>query len=134
MGGGAQTGAASNLQKRMEIQNFTSWTKGKHFVKVGGRLRWVSIDSISPGNFGGSYTFSGGTGPLLDANDQIIPGPLVQVSSLERYRRTLAFSRAGLSGPAIRLLGGGPTQFSIAGGTAFCGEGGPAFAPPRFGG
>ena len=116
-GGGAQVGAASNAQNRMELQNFTSWTHGNHFLKAGVRIRHADILSISPGNFGGTYTFAGGLGPALDANDQIIPGqPLVQVNSLERYRRTLVFSRAGLSGPAIRLLGGGPTQFSIAGG------------------
>jgi len=120
-GGGSQTGATSNLQRRLELQNFTSWSKGKHFVKIGGRLRWVGVDSVSPGNFGGTYTFSGGPGPLLDANDQIIPGPsgqlqFVQLSSLERYRRTLAFQRQGLDPSAIRALGGGATQFSIAGG------------------
>ncbi|HEX6046814.1 MAG TPA: hypothetical protein VFZ22_20145, partial [Pyrinomonadaceae bacterium] len=120
-GGGSQVGSASNAQNRMELQNFTSWTSGNHFLKVGARVRHVNIDSISPGNFGGTYTFGGGFGPKLDANDQIIPGPdgkpqIVEISSLERYRRTLAFQRAGLSGAAIRLLGGGPTQFSIAGG------------------
>ena len=120
-GGGSQTGATSNLQKRMELQNFTSWSVGKHFVKVGGRLRWVGVDSVSPGNFGGTYTFAGGTGPLLDANDQVVLGPngqpqLIQLGSLERYRRTLAFQRQGLSSSAIRTLGGGATQFSIAGG------------------
>ena len=120
-GGGSQTGATSNLQKRMELQNFTSWSRGKHFVKVGGRLRWVGVDSVSPGNFGGSYTFSGGPGPLLDANDQVITRSnglpqLVELSSLERYRRTLKFQRQGLSATAIRALGGGAAQFSIAGG------------------
>ncbi len=120
-GGGSQVGSASNKQDRMELQNFTSWTHGNHFLKVGARIRHVKIDSISPGNFGGSYTFGGGFGPKLDENDQIIPGPdgkpqIVEISSLERYRRTLLFSRQGLSGAAIRLLGGGPTQFSIAGG------------------
>lgn len=115
-GGGGQTGAASNAQDRFELQNFTSWTQGNHFVKVGGRLRHVKIDSVSPGNFGGSYTFSGGLGPKLDANDQVLPGPLVELSSIERYRRTLVFTRAGLTPAAIRLLGGGATQFSIAGG------------------
>jgi hypothetical protein len=116
-GGGAQIGNASYRQDRVEAQNFTSWQTKKHFVKIGGRLRYVSIDSVAPSNFGGTYTFSGGAGPALDANDQIIPGaaPLA-LSSLERYRRTLAFGRAGLSGSQIRLLGGGPTQFSIAGG------------------
>jgi hypothetical protein len=116
-GGGAQVGASSNAQNRMELQNFTSWTHGNHFLKAGIRVRHADILSISPGNFGGTYTFAGGLGPALDATDQIIPGAApVQVSSLERYRRTLAFSRAGLGGAAIRLLGGGPTQFSIAGG------------------
>ncbi|HEX5835218.1 MAG TPA: TonB-dependent receptor [Pyrinomonadaceae bacterium] len=120
-GGGAQVGSSSNQQQRLELQNFTSWTSGNHFLKVGGRIRHAHIDSISPGNFGGTYTFAGGPGPLLDENDQIVPGPggqpqLVQISSLERYRRTLAFQRAGMSPAAIRLLGGGATQFSIAGG------------------
>ncbi|HEU0253091.1 MAG TPA: hypothetical protein VFR12_08635, partial [Pyrinomonadaceae bacterium] len=120
-GGGAQVGASSNAQERIELQNFTSWSVGNHFLKVGGRLRHVKIDSISPGNFGGTYTFAGGPGPQLDANDQIILGPnnqpiIVELSSLERYRRTLAFARVGLSAAAIRLLGGGATQFSIAGG------------------
>ncbi len=108
-GGGAQVGASSNAQNRMELQNFTSWTHGNHFLKAGVRIRHVDLLSVSPGNFGGTYTFAGGLGPALDANDQIIPGQVpVQVSSLERYRRTLAFSRAGLGGAAIRLLGGGP--------------------------
>jgi hypothetical protein len=117
LGGGAQVGNASNTQDRAELQNFTSWQAGKHFLKVGGRLRYVSVKSISPSNFGGTYTFYGGAGPALDANDKIIPGaePLA-LTSLERYRRTLAFQRAGLGSAQIRLLGGGPTQFSIAGG------------------
>ena len=120
-GGGSQVGASSNAQDRFELQNFTSWTHGNHFLRVGARVRHVNIDSVSPGNFGGSYTFAGGLGPRLDANDQVVIGSngqpeIIDLSSLERYRRTLAFSRAGLSGAAIRLLGGGATQFSIAGG------------------
>ena len=116
-GGGSQVGNSSSTQDRGELQNFTSWQSGKHFIKIGGRLRYVSLKSISPSNFGGTYTFSGGAGPALDANDQIIPGaaPLA-LTSLERYRRTLAFQREGLTGAQVRALGGGPTQFSIAGG------------------
>jgi hypothetical protein len=121
LGGGSQVGSSSNTQQRFELQNFTSWTRGNHFLKLGGRLRHSHIDSISPANFGGTYTFAGGLGPQLDANDQVVLGQnnqplIVEVSSLERYRRTLAFTRAGLSPAAIRLLGGGATQFSIAGG------------------
>ncbi|MDX6612079.1 MAG: hypothetical protein QOD75_1265 [Blastocatellia bacterium] len=113
--GGSQVGAASNTQNRAELQNFTSWTSGNHFLKIGGRLRYVDVRSIAPSNFGGTYTFGGGTGPVLDANDQVIPGGgTIAISSLERYRRTLVFS--SLSAAQIRSLGGGPTQFSIAGG------------------
>jgi hypothetical protein len=116
-GGGAQVGSASNQQDRFELQNFTSWSAGRHFLKVGGRLRNVRLRSISPNNFGGSYTFAGGTGPGLDANDQLIPGaPVIEISSLERYRRTLVFQRQNLAATQIRSLGGGATQFSIAGG------------------
>lgn len=120
-GGGSQVGASSNADDRIELQNFTSWTAGNHFLKVGARLRHVKIESVSPGNFGGTYTFAGGRGPKLDANDNVLLGPdnqpqIIDLSSLERYRRTLAFARAGLTPAAIRLLGGGATQFSIAGG------------------
>lgn len=120
-GGGSQVGSSIDARDRYELQNFTSWTSGNHFLKVGARLRHSRIDSISPNNFGGSYTFAGGRGPRLDENDQVVNGPdglpeLIELSSLERYRRTLAFSRAGLTASAIRLLGGGATQFSIAGG------------------
>ena len=65
-------------------------------LEVGVRLRHSDIESISPGNFGGTYTFGGGFGPGLDENDQILAGPNVEISSLERYRRTLVFSRAGI--------------------------------------
>jgi hypothetical protein len=77
----------------------------------------VRIDSISPNNFGGTYTFAGGAGPGLDADDQVIPGGgTAAISSLERYRRTLLFQSQHLSAATIRSLGGGATQFSIAGG------------------
>src|SRR2546421_5402839 len=116
-GGGAQVGNAANTQDRAELQNFTSWQTGKHFLKVGGRFRYVRVRSVAPSNFGGTYTFAGGVGPALDANDQIIPGAAtVDIGSLERYRRTLAFQRMGLNAAQIRALGGGATQFSIAGG------------------
>jgi hypothetical protein len=116
-GGGAQVGSASNQQDRVELQNFTSWSAGKQFLKIGGRLRNVRIKSIAPSNFGGTYTFAGGTGPSLDANDQIIPGgATIEISSLERYRRTLVFQKQSLTAAQIRSLGGGASQFSIAGG------------------
>jgi hypothetical protein len=116
-GGGAQVGSSSYQQDRFELQNFTSWSVGKHFLKIGERVRYVKLTSISPANFGGTYTFSGGTGPQLDAGDHVIPGGgTVALSSLERYRRTKVFLDAHLTAAQVRSLGGGATQFSIAGG------------------
>jgi hypothetical protein len=120
-GGGSQTGSSQNRQDRIELQNFTSWSAGRHFLKVGWRARWSRVESIAPFNFSGAYTFAGGSGPRLDSNDHVILGSAgqpeeIELSSLERYRRSLLFARQGLSAADIRKLGGGPTQFTIAGG------------------
>ncbi|MCA1628924.1 MAG: TonB-dependent receptor [Acidobacteria bacterium] len=120
-GGGAQVGNSSSRQQRMELHNFTSWASGNHFVKLGGRVRDVRLRSVSQSNFGGTFTFAGGFGPRLDDANQVVVGPdgqpvVVELSSLERYRRTLLFARKGMSAAQIRSLGGGATQFSIAGG------------------
>ena len=79
------------------------------------------MESVSPANFGGSYTFAGGLAPRLDAGDQVVLGAdglpeLIEISSLERYRRTLLFGRRNLTPSEVRALGGGATQFSIAAG------------------
>ncbi|MFN2455296.1 MAG: carboxypeptidase regulatory-like domain-containing protein [Pyrinomonadaceae bacterium] len=120
-GGGSQVGLSFNDEDRYEIQNYTSFTLGHHSLKAGARLRHVSIDDSSPNNFGGTFTFGGGLAPQLNASNQIVTDAagqpvLVPITSLERYRRTLAFQRQGLSFDQIRTLGGGPTQFSIVSG------------------
>lgn len=115
--GGSQVGLAHNNEDRWELQNYSTWTKGPHILRFGARLRGVRITDFSPQNFGGTFTFSGGDAPLLDANNQIVHNSngdpvLIPITSLERYRRTLLFQ----GNPNMRLLGGGVTQFSIAGG------------------
>ena len=42
--------------------------------------------------------------------------PVSSLTSIERYRRTLSFQQQGLSSAQVRALGGGATQFTIAGG------------------
>jgi len=76
------------------------------------------LENISPINFGGTFTFGGRTAPALDAADNIIfdggGNPvMVNIDSIEAYRRTLLFQREGLSPAQIRVLGGGASQFSI---------------------
>jgi hypothetical protein len=121
-GGGAQTALAANDEDRFELQNFTSWTAGQHSLKAGIRLRGVRITDNSQQNFSGTYTFGGGVAPQLDANNQIVIDPgtglpvLVQITSIERYRRTLLLGSLGFTPTEVRLRGGGATQFSITGG------------------
>ena len=104
-GGGSQVGFSSNRDDRFELQNFTSWSAGAHSLKAGIRIRRVSIDDVSPQNFSGTFTFSGGLAPQLDANNQIVNDPvtglpvLVQITSIERYRRTLLLKDRGFPRP-----------------------------------
>ena len=120
-GGGAQVGRSSNIEDRYELQNYTSWAWGLHALKAGVRLIHERIDDVSPQNFGGTFTFTGGFGPALDANNQIVLGPdgqpvIVPISSLEQYRRTLLFQRLGYTPAQIRAFGGGASQFTLSAG------------------
>jgi hypothetical protein len=115
--GGSQVGLAHADDDRWELQNYSTWTKGRHILRFGLRLRGVKITDFSPQNFGGTFTFSGGDAPLLDANNQIVLDdegqPIFRpITSLERFRRTLLFQ----GNANMRALGGGVTQFSLAGG------------------
>jgi hypothetical protein len=118
IGGGSQIGFAFNNEDRYELQNYTSILRAHHTLKLGVRLRGVLIDDTSPANFGGTYTFGGGLAPQLDASNQIVRDVngqpvLQQITSIERYRRTIFFQRQGFTPAQVRTFGGGPTQFSI---------------------
>lgn len=113
--GGSQIGHAEAREDRWELQNFSTLTTGLHVIRFGARVRDVRITDVSPQNFGGTFVFSGGIAPQLDAGNQIVRDTngnpvLVPITSLERYRRTLLFQ--GRSD--MRALGGGVTQFSLA--------------------
>jgi len=120
-GGGAQTGHASSRQNSLELQNNTSIAHGKHFWRFGARLREDKVINISPQNFGGTFTFSGGNtlaAVVIDPSSCTVPGNpgLASITSIEKYRRTLIFQGLGCSAAQIRLLGGGATQFTIGAG------------------
>src|SRR5262252_1308520 len=123
VGGGSQVGKAENTNQRWELNNFTQIQHGMHTFKIGGRVRGVKINDISPNNFGGNWVFSGGVGP--DFNNPVL-GQNFVLTSLERYRRTVLIQQQGLTNAqrnycgtttalndCIRLLGGGASQFSI---------------------
>jgi hypothetical protein len=56
-GGGSSSGAQTDHQNHYELQNYTSVSQGKHFVKFGGRLRAIHEVNISSAGFNGTYTF-----------------------------------------------------------------------------
>ncbi|HET6978001.1 MAG TPA: carboxypeptidase regulatory-like domain-containing protein [Pyrinomonadaceae bacterium] len=118
-GGGSQIGNYVFDRNEGELRDYMTMSLGRHSLKFGARLRWARINDIAPTNFGGTFTFSGGPGPRLDAANNIIPGTVEDLSSLERYRRTLLFQQLGFSPAAIRLRGGGASQLTIANGGAF---------------
>jgi hypothetical protein len=120
-GGGAQVGHTQNTLDHYELQNYTTVTQGTHSLRFGVRLRRDSVHSVSPQNFGGTFTFFGvALAPVLDADNKAVFANgqplLTNITSLEQYRRTLLFQQAGYSPEAIRLLGGGASQFSMASG------------------
>jgi hypothetical protein len=55
--GGSQVGQQTNTNNSWELTNNTSFTMGAHAIKVGARMRHVSISDFSPQNYGGTYTF-----------------------------------------------------------------------------
>jgi hypothetical protein len=115
-GGGAQIGNSGATTSTYEINSSTSFGYKAHTLRWGGRLRESFVYSTSVTNFGGTYTFQGGSGVALDSNNQPIPGTSVLLTALEVYRRTLIFQQQGLNDAAIRALGGGAYQFSLGAG------------------
>jgi Carboxypeptidase regulatory-like domain/TonB dependent receptor len=57
IGGGSSGGAQTDHQDHFEVQNYTSVSLGKHFVKFGGRLRSTREVNASSAGFNGSYIF-----------------------------------------------------------------------------
>jgi hypothetical protein len=117
-GGGSQIGQSADTQNNFELQNYTSIIRSAHTWRFGLRLRAQAEDSLARQNFNGTFTFGGGLAPELDANNQPVLGPsgqpaLTQITSIERYRRTVLFQQLGFSPAQILALGGGARQFSI---------------------
>src|SRR5439155_12421436 len=110
-GGGSPEGHSFHTQSNYEFQDYVSVLHGQHSWRFGVRLRRQADDNISPQNFQGTFTFSGGAAPVLEANNQLVPdsaGQPIQgaITSIERYRRTQLFQKMGLTPSPIASLGG----------------------------
>jgi hypothetical protein len=121
--GGATIGQSFDTQNYYELQNYTSFVKGKHSWRFGARLRGQTDSNVSPQNFNGTFTFSSAVAPVLNSQNQPVldsQGQPVQaaITSIESYQRTLLFQQLNYTPAQIRALGGGASQFTIAGGIA----------------
>ena len=101
--GDSQVGNSFNERKSWELNNFTAKQMGTHAIKFGGRIRHVNFDDTNEGNFGGTWTFTGGFG----------------LTSIERYQLTLRLLEQGLTPAEVRAAGGGATAFRINTGDPF---------------
>jgi hypothetical protein len=86
--GGSSMGKSLDTQDHYELQNYTSVSLGKNFIRFGGRLRDLDESNNSTSSFNGTFTFP----------------------SLTAYQITEQDLKQGLSPLAN---GGGPTQFLI---------------------
>ena len=115
--GGSALGNFGSTQNNIELTNNTTYIAGVHSFKWGARIREGWISNTSETDFNGAYTFLGGTGPMLDANNLAILGTTEELTALQVYQRTLIGQKEGLSDAQIRLIGGGATQFQLGAGT-----------------
>ncbi len=101
-GGGSTVGQSSDTINRYELQNYTSWSVGKHFVKFGGRLRVSQDNSTSYTNANGTITFSGspavGNTPAVTPLETYSNGTPSQISvvSVQNAHVSLPFADVGL--------------------------------------
>lgn len=94
-GGGANLLVNDDDEGSYDFQNLNSYTRGRHFLRFGVRVRAVVRDNASTSNFNGTYTFT----------------------TLDAYAITLKGAAQGLPFDQIRALGGGARQYSVTGGT-----------------
>ena len=103
--GGNTLGSVLNIGDNYELQNYTSMSLGKNYLKFGGRLRVNRLYNDANSNFNGTFTFG-----ARQFQGQTING-------LEAYQITQAGLAAGDTLAFIeQQLGGGPSQFGITSG------------------
>ena len=92
--GGNRSGISDNSTRRYELQNNTFLQHGNHYIKFGARMRYVSLESDSTGNYNGTFNFA----------------------SITAYQIEQQGLANGLTQAQIAANGGGPNQFTLTSG------------------
>ena len=93
--GGSILGSQTDRLNQYELQNYTSWSVGKHFVKFGGRLRAQQDDNYSTANFNGVLTY---TQINADGSACETSAPSTCLTPLQAYQQGLASQLLVVSG------------------------------------
>ncbi|HEX7159207.1 MAG TPA: carboxypeptidase-like regulatory domain-containing protein, partial [Edaphobacter sp.] len=103
--GGATLGPQRIHEFATEYDDDAIITTKRHTIKPGMQLWIYNLRQQLTNNFNGTYTFGGGTAPVLDASGNPT-GQTETITGLEQYRRAL-----------LHLPGGTPTAYSNVAGT-----------------
>jgi hypothetical protein len=105
-GGGATIGPQQLHELNIEADDDAILTTKNHTMKFGTVMQIFDEHQQLTTNFNGTYTFGGGTAPVLDANNHPVAGQAETITGVEQYRRAL-----------LSLPGGTPTAYSNVAGT-----------------
>jgi len=114
--GGNGGGVSTDTLDRYELQNYTSMSHGKHFLRFGARLRATRDSNESRSGYNGSFNFGLRQDPTCppDSTSETCP----KITGIEAYQRTIQGLAQGMTLAQIIAAGGGASQYSITAGTA----------------
>lgn len=114
--GGSGSGLSSDKLDRYELQNYTSMSHGKHFVKFGVRLRGTRDSNESRSGYNGNFNFGLRQDPTCAPNSS--PDTCAKITGIQAYQKTVQGLAQGMTLAQIIAAGGGASQYSITAGTA----------------
>jgi len=118
-GGGTTFGPQRLREFNIEADDDAILTTKNHTLKFGTQFMVYDEHQQLTTNFNGTYTFGGGTAPILDGNGNPIPGQTKTITGLEQYRRAL-LGLPGGTATAFSNVAGVPTvDFTIVQDTSF---------------
>ena len=114
--GGNGGGVSSDTLDRYELQNYTSMSHGKHFLKFGARLRATRDSNDSRSGYNGNFNFGLRQDPTCPPNST--PETCPKITGIQAYQMTVQGLAQGMTLAQIIAAGGGASQYSITTGTA----------------